>query len=325
MSGCQSIPVADKKKPSGLSSITDRIGPAESVAVSWIYAAQTGNITELGNVWRDRVEKEIKDNGIDVRGRREIGFLIDDMDTFGSGQSDQSSQSEQDIWQQAEANILVCGKYRIIESLNAPPNILLSVKALRIKTTQLIGSAEWKAPLEADWARLDTRVLGNAFEKSVSTITAPEKDRPSLKARLDRTSSCYPSGTTGKILIDTDPGSYLYIFNIQADNAVTLLFPNKRCPQQPVQGGHFAYPTGDCGKLVELIFYPLSANETASESIKVVASRNQLDFSFLPVPLNHIYRGAQCGDIKQIYDVLKAADSWNEAQLHYRVGPACGR
>ncbi len=67
----------------------------------------------------------------------------------------------------------------------------------------------------------------------------------------------------------------------------------------------------------------MKEGESSQEAVKVVASRQLLDFSFLPVPINRLYYGAEGGDIKKMLYVLKNARDWREVTLNYAVGVDC--
>jgi len=298
-----------------LDQIVSKILPGESVAVSWICEAGTDNITALGNLWRDRVEKAFSDRGISVKGRRDLCLVLEDMASFGSG------GDEETILKNAGAAIVVIGKHRVIEEINQPPQIKLIVKALRGETAQLVGTAEWTAPLASDWRKLASQCQGNAYQKKIDTITAPESEtgKPFLTAWLDRPGAVYAEGETGEIHIESEPGVYLYLLNLTADGIVALLYPNRLCPAKVLSGKIFVFPPPDCRENIELEFHPLEPGGVNRESVKVVASRTPLDFSFLPEPINQPVPIAQGGDIKKVYDVLDQAKSWNEVLLEYTV------
>lgn len=310
---------------SHMADMAREIGPRESAAVSWIYEESSGNVDDLGNSWRDRVERGLKDNLVIVKPRKDIGVIIDDVETFGLG------VAEHKIWQQAGADVVVTGNYRVSHlktSDRNQPYINLTIKALRVNDSSLVKSINWQEKLDANWARRAACVRGNAHQKDVEIVadSSININRPLLTAKLDRgKNACYPTGTAGRVLIHTDPGSYIYILSLAADNTVTLLYPNSIMPDLPLPGGVMNFPPRAMENNIQLVFYPLENDETCREAIKVISSRLPLDFSYLPIPENTIYAGAQGGDIKQVAVTLKKARGWSEQVLGYMVGPDCGR
>ncbi len=318
ISGCQSMRPHETaiKEITELGPIIDKIHPEESVAVSWIYNAENGNITALGNIWRDRVAMGLKDHNIRIKGRKDVVLLIDDIESFGSG------KVEKDIWEKAGADIVVTGTYRIICNNGVPEKFLLYIKALRVEDAELIGSCEWSENLGPDWRPLALNIRGNVYHKKLQTITAPEniKKQPSLSARLNSSNGSYMTGEKGQIYIQTDPGMYLYLFSLSADNTITLLYPNRYCKDAPIAGKEFVFPK-DCSKDIDLEFYPLIPGKRCRESVLVVASIEKLDFSFIPFQTHQIYHWVKGEDIKKIYDVLHQTKCWRKLSLDYTVGP----
>lgn len=285
----------------------------ETVAVSWVYDRSTGDITALGNIWRDRLESGLRKAGITVKARKDLGFLIDDISTFDP------SGSESEIWEVSGADVIIVGDYSIN---NSNGRIALRIKALR-KNTSIAGTLSWSENLPHNWPRLAARIKGNVYHKEISSITASADDQPTLTASLNRTPACYPSGSKASIQISTDPGVHIYILNLAADNTVSLLYPNSRMGDQPLPTGRFLFPPRALARDLQLLLYPLKAGLTSQESFKIVASRKPLDFSFLPVPDNEIFSGIRGGDRKKVLDMLKRSRHWNEINLNYWIGPDC--
>jgi hypothetical protein len=67
----------------------------------------------------------------------------------------------------------------------------------------------------------------------------------------------------------------------------------------------------------------LKQEEPCKEAFKIIASKDALDFSFLPVPENRIYSGARGGEIQRVSKVLEKADGWSEVVLGYWVSENC--
>lgn len=298
------------------------IGPGRTAAVSWVYDRQSGDVTALGDTWRERIEGALRDRQVSVKARKDIGFLIDDAETFGMG------IDEQRIWQQAGTDVLICGNYALRTArsdAHQTAEIDLTVKALRIADSAVLQTFSWREPLPRGWAGDAAAVKGNVFQDRVETIvdSSPANHGPTLSARLDRSPACYAGGAPATLHIETDPGCHVYILNLAADRSVTLLYPNPRLKDQPLPSGRLAFPPTALRDELTLLLYPLRAGQMSHESFKVVASRLPIDFSFLPVPENAIYAGAKGGDIKQVVRVLRQACGWSETVLDYWVGPDC--
>lgn len=301
-------------------------------AVSFISEASTGDITALGNRWRDRIETSLAEKGVIVKARRDITVLIDDIESFGR------SGSEKEIWEEAGADIIVCGSYTIFDDTQGSGTMLSSksgghvikiiVKAYRISDSSLISSREINEKLDPDWAALASKIVGNIHQESLAIVSSnlSKNGLPRLSATLDRNPSCYPAGSNASITISTEPGIYLYIFNLAADQTVTILYPNRFMQNNPLVSGEVIFPppnADSANKSMELVLYPLEQDKLCRESFKIVTSREKLDFSFLPVPENKIFAGAGGGDIGKMTKVLKANNNFSEVLLTYFVGKGC--
>jgi len=324
VTACQTTPapVVVVKQPGFkdlIKDISDQIGGQEAAAISYFYDVENGDVTELGNLWRDRTAKALRDNGVTVKARRDIGILIEDAESYGAG------IEEKEIWQKAGAQVVVCGIFQIIKPLQTggPHNINLIIKAFRLADSSLVQSVEWKAALTSGWFKLHSAVKGNLFHEKLEGFKPPPGDNPTLSARLDGNPACYVPGSPGKIHVTTETGVHLYLLNLVADGTVTLLYPNRYLKDQPLTSSRFEFPPPVFKKKMRIVFHPLKKGESCRESIKVVASRRPLDFSFLPQPINRLYVGAEGVNIKKMRDVLKMATDWQEQTLPYVVGDAC--
>jgi len=297
--------------------ISANLSPGERVAVSWVYDAKTGDITGLGDQWRDRIETGLRDSGVRVVARQEIGFLIEDAESFGKG------ADEGRLWANSGADVLVSGSYTLTPKPDGGAAIGLTIKAVRIKEGSLLASINRQDTLGKGWQMLASRVKGNVFHQKIETAVGAGANGPKLKARLDRDPPCYRPGTQAKMTIDTEPGVHLYLLNLAADNSVTLLYPNRLLPDQPLPSGRFVFPPPSIADDLQLVFYPLERGKFCQESIKVVASRRPLAFSYLPVPENQVFTGARGGDMKKMLDTLQNAFGWSEVVVSYGVGESC--
>ena len=294
-------------------------GKITTCAVSYIYEAETGNINELGNYYRDMVEKQFRKKGYQVKARRDIVLLIDDAETFGS------KTGEDRIWKDASADIVVCGSYQIIkpEIKNRKAKIRVSVKAFSSKGADLVESYTIEETLDKGWQRLAAAIHGNVFKQKFEHVTGTGSSGPPLKAELDRKPACYNSGDSATISIKSHQGAHIYIFNIAADNTVTLLYPNKLLEDQPLTSDKLKFPPEILSDKLRLVLYPLEKEGTSRESFKIIASDEKMDFSFLPVPFNRVYQGISGTRIKKLDKVLKSYNNFSEKTLTYFVGADC--
>jgi hypothetical protein len=223
------------------------------------------------------------------------------------------------------ADVLVSGKYTIDSNADGRrAEAFLTIKAERIADGSLLSSVSFHEPLGPRWQGLASRVWSNAYQQALTRLPGTGGDAPSLSARLDRNPPCYPPGVPATLTVHTDPGVHLYIMDLAADHTVTLLYPNRKMPDQAQATGRFTFPPASLGNQVHLVFYPLKKGQFCQEAIKVVASRRPLDFSFLPVPMDAIYSGGRGGDMKRMLDVLKNAKDWRGVVVPYGVGGGCG-
>lgn len=298
--------------------MAEKLNRNEKVAVSWMYDATNGNITELGNQWRDRIEKALTERGVQVTSRQEIPFLIDESESFGD------DKSIEEILENAKADVVIGGKYVVAYKGGGAdkfPEIRLTIKPVR--KGSVIKAIEWREELEPVWERLAATVHGNAYQLGLKEYKHLGSDNPQLSARLDRNPPCYPPDMPATLYVKTEAGVYLYLLGMAADHTVTLLYPNKILPEQTLVSAKFIFPPPSLRDKLQLVFFPLKEDELCQESIKIVASRNPLDFSFLPIPENRIYKGAKGGEINRMLEVLERSKSWEAVDVPYTVGLLC--
>jgi hypothetical protein len=294
--------------------------PGVNAAVSYIPEAATGDITGLGNLWRDRIEKILSDRGVVIRARKDMVALIDDMETFGAG------RGEQTLWENADADVVVCGNYTILmpQAAKDPHKIRVVAKAYDVRDARLISAQEFVENLDASWVALAAKIYGNVHQEKLAVVS-PEKSAAGkyrLTAGLNRKNNCYAPGQSAKIHIETEPGHHVYIFNLTADNNISLLYPNRWLPDQPLDTGRLVFPPSG-SHVTDLLLYPLADGRTCKESFKIISSPDRLDFSFLPVPENQVFAGANGKDIDRVTRILQTHGDYSETSLTYYVGTDC--
>lgn len=314
LSGCVS---AYKGAPDDLFS---ELAPGVNTAVSYISEAATGDITGLGNLWRDRIEKNLSDRGVVVKARKDMVVLIDDMETFGT------TREERTIWEKAGADVVVSGNYTILKPRTAdgPHRIRVVAKAYDIQDARLVSAREFVQDLDASWVALAAKIYGNVYQEKLAVVS-PDQSRAGryrLNANLNRSSACYGPGQSATIHVETDPGHHVYIFNLTADGNITLLYPNQWLPDRPIASGRLVFPPAE-SHVTDLLLYPLADGLTSKETLKIISSPDRLDFSFLPVPENQVFAGANGKDIDRVTRMLQTHGNYSETSLTYYVGEDC--
>jgi len=215
-----------------------KLQPGVTAAVSYIPERETGDVTALGNLWRDRIEKILAQRGVVVKARRDITALIEDMETFGAG------KEEQDVWEAAGADVLVCGNYTLFKAENGkgPGNIRVVAKAYR--GSVLVDAEEFMEPLDPSWTGLAAKIFGNVHQEKFEVVSSGTTSEPVLEldVTLNRKNNCFAPGEKAKLHVRTRPGTHLYIFNLTADGNVTLIYPNKWMVDRPLAFGDFVFP-----------------------------------------------------------------------------------
>ena len=266
-----------------------------------------------------RIERDFKEQGYQVKARRDMVILLEDAESFGTG------TKESEIWERAGVDVVVCGSYSVNRGTDSDEKavVTVNVKAYRKQTADLVEAYVIEETLEPGWIRLAAKVHGNVHKKNFETVVGTGSNTPDLEAELDRDPACYPPNTPARIFVETEEGVHVYIFNIAADNTVSLLYPNQLMPDQPLASDHFAFPPQSLSERVKLLLSPLKPDESCREAFKIIASEEKMDFSFLPIPMNRIYKGSEGGKIKQLTNTLEEYDNFSTATLTYWVGSRC--
>lgn len=294
--------------------LVKEIPPGASVAISQIYDGTNGDMTALGDRFRDRIETSLINKGFKVLPRRDLFVLMDERGLGGGEGPDLKD---------LKAGAVISGRYYLPSEVKGTAEFHL--RALDVNENRALGAVSFQEILPQDWHKLVSSIRGNIFQKGIEQASPSGKKGPLLSARLDRKPACYPSGASVKINLSTEEGVYVYIFNLAADGTVTLLYPNKMTPDAWMPVSEFEFPPAALSKTMGLVVYPLRPEETSQETFKVVASRRKLDFSFLPVPQNEIYAGARGEKLAKLLEVLKKTEEWSEVNLSYWVGSGCGK
>ena len=303
-------------------SILSKLPTDKPVAVSLIHSESTGNITQLGNRFRDDIEITLKSRGYDIKPRKDLVMIIDDAELSGD------VESEKKIWEKVGADHVITGSYTLTEDPDNDQKVAVRIntKAYAISTTSLVDGDIFSLTMDKEEARsLDDLVLGNVFQnkfKSLGTHNSKGDNTPFLEARLNRSDTCYRPGEDATIKVDTEKGVYLYIFCISCDGNVTILHPNDHHDNVPLDTNRFTFPPKK-SPITGLCLSGLEGKPTCRETFKIIASHSKRDFSFLPFPENQIFRGSNGTDINKISHIIGAMDDYTQTQIHYRISDHC--
>ena len=293
--------------------LANKIPKNKTVATSFIYNIENGNVTPLGNYIRDIINDCLVKKGIRVKVRKDLYFIMDDIDSFGDLEGS-------DLWNNIKADILILGGYFIWENLGNRSSVEIIIKTVKLSSGAILDIVRWKGKVNFKWVLLDTKTISNVYQNRLKTISPifSNTNHP-LHAALNKNPPCYYPGEEVKISVKTVANSYIYIFAIQSDGTVVMVYPNKKFPGKPIKNGKFVFPIDESQKLV---VYP-DKNSRTKEAFKIVVSKKLLNFDFLPVCEDKIYKGADGGSLKKLVDYLSSVKNWNEELLPYWVGEDC--
>ncbi len=310
-----------------LQQIVRRLGEDETVAVACVYDAITKDVTELGNRWRNRIEKALNRAGATVKVRKDIVVLIDDVNTFGFKVTD---VTETEIWRQGYAQVLVVGEYVVVPPARPgkPHRIELDIRAYRVSDSTYVEGIAWTEYLKPGWETFSSQVRENAFLHKWTTVFGDKDDEgPALSAKLTRSPPCYPPETSVTIDIETEANAYLYVLYFANNNEPWLLWPNAYQKEPaPLETGKTVFPPEQFKDKFGIYTFLQEGKEDqpVQETITVVSSREKLDFSFLPETSHTPYFGISGADVNRVYKVLKgAAGKASAVDLKFTVGNAC--
>ncbi len=291
--------------------IADNIGKGQTAACAVLSNVLDGGTTELGALYRRRIEEALRQNGVEVKIRKDLGLFIDDMETYNP------FRDNREYWTLAEAQAVLIGDYRIrpAKGEGDASTIFLDIRAWSADES-LIGRVSWTESLEDDWEALETTKIGSVkreWKQVVGSGSGGANLRPMLSVEFDKDRPCYLPDTPIRLLMETDPGNHLYIFGIHTDRTGTMLYPNGVLPQdQKLATGTFEFPPG--GMEGEFPFeIELAPGEVALMAVKVVACGHALDFSFLPDYGGYIFKELSERDLKRVEKTV--ADAGDRAEV----------
>lgn len=219
--------------------LLSQLAKDKPVAVSIIYDESTGDITQLGNRFRDDIEIALKKRGYDVKPRKDLVTIIDDAEITGD------MNAERNIWKKAGAGYVVNGSYTVLwdDITDHTVKVRITTKAFAVADTALADGDTTVVTMKAPEVQaLSEKVLGNHFQnqfKSLGSQDASKANTPRLTVRMDRFNRCYRPGQRATLHVRTEKGIYLYIFCLSCDGNVILIYPNRYQDNQPLTTGRF--------------------------------------------------------------------------------------
>ncbi len=310
-----------------LQQIVRQIGEDETMAVACVYDAVTKDVTELGNRWRNRIEKALNRAGATVKARKDIVVLIDDVNTFGFKVTD---VTETEIWRQGYAQVVVIGEYVVVPPSRpgTPHRIELDIRAYRVSDSTYVEGVAWTEYLKPGWEMFSSQVRENAFVHKWTNVFGDKEDEgPALSAKLTRSPPCYPPETPVTIDIETETNAYLYVLYFANNTEPWLLWPNAYQKEpKPLETGKTMFPPEQFKDEFGIYTFLPEGKEDqpVNETVTVVSSREKLDFSFLPEASHTPYLSISGADVNRVYKVLKsAAGKATAADLKFTVSNRC--
>ncbi len=303
-------------------SLLGKLNTQEPVAVTTIHDETNGNITLLSDHIRDKVEAALARRGVVVKARKDLVGIIDDAELGASAGED----TEARLWTKAGAAVVVRGSYSVlpVPGNETQMDVQVLLKAFRSDTVELLDSEEMRFPMERGRLTALSQVTGNIYQQQFKTVVGSSMvPPPFLQARLNRPDGCYRPGDTASLVIDTEEDIFLSLFSLSCDGNVAVLWPEPNSKESRVQSSHIIFPPAEGSRIKALHLQPAKRGEICRESFKIVASRDKLDFSYLPFPANKIYSGINGKDIERITNTLKNSSSYNQIVLDYRIDAHC--
>lgn len=298
--------------------LLSQLQPPLRVAVAAIAEEGSGDLTLLGDYLRDRVEAALNQRGLEVKPRKDLGRLIDDVGLTGG-------DIESRLWQQAGAEVVISGSYLLVprEDGSDTVSVRLRLKALSAESVSLVDTDESELGLARHLLAGLARKTGNIHQNSFRSVVGDGSDRLVVTGSLDRPSRCYRPGETITVSARTEPGVHLYLFSLSCDGNVTLLYPNSYQPDLPLNAADFQFPPKSPGNVQGLRVQQAVPGESCRESFKLVASSDALDFSYLPFPENRVYQGVNGMDITRLQETIELLPGIGELLLDYTIDAGC--
>jgi len=144
-----------------------------------------------------------------------------------------------------------------------------------------------------------------------------------LKAELNK--SVFSEGEEMQVRMISTKDVYLHIFNVEQDDTVTVLWPNRYAPSSVITSGQtFVFPDDELRSTgVRLkAFLPMGTRK-AVEKIKLIATVRPIDLTHGKIPEGtfRVYHGKDRAFVTDILETLSLLDEseWTELTIPYEV------
>lgn len=184
------------------------------------------------------------------------------------------------------------------------------------------GRIEKSKILQEGWDEKDRAVYRVKIKALIEPVY-PEKGG-GLTVKLFLSKTDLKAGEEVRIYYEPSKDCYIYLFSVASDGSVTLLFPNSREPNNFAASNKvIEFPPKGSPIRLTAEFLPGSAENTAEERIKLIATRKKQDL----IPLGFqegmfkVYDAGSTGmisDLVRRLNHLEPAD-WTEATVVYTL------
>jgi len=296
------------------------LAPGQSVAVTRFFDEHTGDVTALGERWRDQIEMVLQERGMNVKARKDLGLIVDEMMTFGRGTDGRTG------YEDSGADFVAGGSYAILEGKSGPPGARLTVKIFHVVDGSLVMARSGEVDLPADWAKLTAESTGNAYHGHLDRMDSQlDNSQLPVHAKLDREDACYPPGASAQVQVKTEPDNHIYILHLLADHTAHLLYPNEHLPDQPHPTGKMEFPPQALRHVIPFNVHPLADGTTCEQGVKVIVSRSPIDFPAVAGEERRASFILHRENLREAVSAIAKKQDWNEASIDYWVGPDCGK
>ncbi|MBF0226972.1 MAG: hypothetical protein HQK76_16125 [Desulfobacterales bacterium] len=301
-----------------ISDLATSIPAGKRISVPNSYDSNTGEVNGLGCYLRDKIESSIDTEKYHLVPREDLVIFFDEKEFDMHNKVNVDSQKNTE---KIDSDIAIASRYYFIKNEENIVELEIRVLDLKSERRKILNSRSCIVSIPDNYQDMICQKKGNIYKSGLENISTNSRNKPKLSGNLNK--NCYEDYEQMSVNIKTEKGVYLYIFNLAADHTVTILYPNVYMPSEPLSIEKFEFPPKKNPNIKYISVSSLPDEDSSKESIKIVASKIKMDFSFLPVPINSYYAGAKGGDIKKMLDVLKTNQEWSEIDIPYIVGKDC--
>ena len=166
----------------------------------------------------------------------------------------------------------------------------------------------------------------NLYRVKLKALVEPYfgKKAQGLKVEASLSKYTMQEGDAVQIYYKTNEDAYVYIFSVGADGSVTLLMPNAVVRDNKVKGGEaYPFPTSESGMALFAKFLPDFKGKTATECIKIIATRkdNKLLALGFKEGMFEVYDAKSTSMVSDLTRKLNKIEpeNWTETTLTYTI------